>query len=245
MTCVVGVVDSATGDVHMAADSAATFGNGDMVRNLRSPRKIFRSNDLLIGFCGEVRIPQLLQLIADLDPCGPDEELESYLAGPFSVAIQALKEAFAYHPGQEDGRPSSNGASFLIGGRGRLFIVSFLSEHLEMSDGFEAIGSGAPFALAVLHATQSENMPPRDRLKRALETTEYLCPSVRAPFQFETIGAHVECDYTNHRGDRGAPKDAKESRRRRSTPVRRVAEGYHGSQRRQSDRPRRATRRVA
>ncbi len=52
-------------------------------------------------------------------------------------------------------------------------------------DSFMAIGSGAQIALGSLYSTIE--LPPQERVLKALEAAEHLCVSVRRPFDVRVL----------------------------------------------------------
>ena len=68
----------------------------------------------------------------------------------------------------------------LVGARGRLFRMCGDFQIAEPYNGFDAIGSGGPYALGALHATAKHE--PVARIRLALTTAETFTPNVRRPF---------------------------------------------------------------
>lgn len=173
MTVVAGVV-GLDGTVHMGADSAASTGR--RIDVCRDP-KIFRNGDLLIGYVGSVRIGQVLRETF-LAPVIGRESLRRYMVAVLVPAVRAvlMEEGCIDAWNCEALAPGW----LLVGARGRLFRMCGDFQIAEPYQGFDAIGSGGPYALGALHATTT--LAPLARLRGALHTAEAFTPNVRRPF---------------------------------------------------------------
>ena len=75
---------------------------------------------------------------------------------------------------------AESGGQFLVGYKRRLYSVQSDFQVNEMADGFDAVGSGAEYALGAMLALKG--VPPVTRLKRALAISAHFNMAVVAPF---------------------------------------------------------------
>ena len=179
MTCVIGLVHRKR--IYMGADSAAT--GSRFIRTTNLP-KVFRNGPFLIGYCGSFRMGQVLQHCLNIPKQLPNENAETYMVTRF---IEAVRTAFKSKGVSAIEQNKEKGGQFLVGYRGRLYSVNSDFHVGDMLDGFDCIGSGAPVALGAMKAL--EDLPPRDRIQRALEITSYFISDVGPPFRIETLPA--------------------------------------------------------
>lgn len=173
MTVVAGVVGP-DGTIHLGADSAASTDR--RIDVCRDP-KVFSNGDLVIGYVGSVRVGQVLRDVFAAPPIGR-ASLRRYMV---AVLVPALRDVL-HHERDACGdaiSPLSPGW-LLVGARGRLFRMCGDYQIAEPYRGFDAIGTGGPFALGALHATAA--LTPRARVRCALETAAAFTPNVRRPF---------------------------------------------------------------
>ena len=163
----------------MGADSGAV--GSRFIRTTRLP-KVFRNGPFLIGYVGSFRMGQVLEhhLVVPSHPEGESDL--TYLVTRFIEAVRGTlrdKGVMAIE------RHKESGGQFLVGYRGRLYSISSDFHVGDMADGFDAIGSGAVIALGAMMALGG--LPPRDRITRALEITEYYTVDVCRPFHLHTL----------------------------------------------------------
>lgn len=177
MTCVVGLVH---GDrVYVGVDSAAISGWTRRATNLR---KVFRRGPFLIGYTTSFRMGQLLEHQLDVPPQAERQSDMEFMVSVFvEAARRLLKErGFAKIEGNTE-----SGGQFLVGYRGNLYSIESDFQVGEMSDGFDAIGSGAEVALGAMMALSGEK--PSARIRRALEIASHFNMGVSAPYHIRSI----------------------------------------------------------
>lgn len=179
MTCVIGLVHRKR--VYMGADSAAT--GSRFIRTTNLP-KVFRNGPCLIGYCGSFRMGQVLQHCLEIPKQPPDEPAETFMVARF---IEAVRAAFKSKGVSAIEQNKEKGGQFLVGYRGRLYSINSDFHVGDMLDGFDCIGSGAPVALGAMKAL--EDLPPKERIERALEITSYYVSDVGPPFHITTLPA--------------------------------------------------------
>jgi ATP-dependent protease HslVU (ClpYQ) peptidase subunit len=177
VTCCVGIEHA--GGVVMGADSLA--GSGDSYTTIRADEKLFRVDDLIIGFAGSWRAGQLLRYSFDPPerPENPDDIMR-YLCSDFVDSVRACLSA----GGMSATRESVEGmddTSFLVAVEGKLYVVDSDFQVARSISGYAAIGSGMPWAEGALHATQKSKNH-RARVILALEAAAESCAWVRPPF---------------------------------------------------------------
>lgn len=170
MTCIVGIAQNGT--VTIGGDSAGTAGWG---RTIRADSKVFRNGPLIMGFTSSFRMGQVLRY--HLKPPTPTGDLEAYMVRDFIPAVRECLSEAAWLKKTEE---RVEGGTFLIGVKGRLFVVHSDFQVGESVDGYAAVGSGSDVALGSLYATQGQAV--RKRINTALEAAAYFNAAVAGPF---------------------------------------------------------------
>jgi ATP-dependent protease HslVU (ClpYQ) peptidase subunit len=94
--------------------------------------------------------------------------------------VEAARECLKLGGVATKEKEAESGGTFMVGVRGRLFIVESDYQVVEPAPPFAAVGGGAPYALGSL-ATSTGS--PAARIKKALEVSERFCIGVRGPFR--------------------------------------------------------------
>lgn len=174
MTCIVAISDGKS--VYMGGDAASADENGSFVSTRKEP-KIFLKNDYLIGYAGSFRFGKVVQ--HSFIPPKPDLlNIDKFLNTTFVDALRECCEAAKVDPSSED-----DGSEMLVGVGGRLFEFCNDWHFGEDANDFNAIGSGAHYAMGSLYSTRrikSHNA----RIKLALESAEEFCQTVKGPFTY-------------------------------------------------------------
>jgi ATP-dependent protease HslVU (ClpYQ) peptidase subunit len=179
MTCIVGVVENDI--VWIGGDSAAVAG---YEIHARADRKVFRNGPFLFGFTTSFRMGQLLHY-AFAAPAHPDDmDVERFMATTFVDAVRACLKQGGYARKEAE---QESGGVFLVGYRGRLFVVMNDYQVGELMAGYHAVGSGSNLALGALHATADLGLAPQERIIRALSAAEAYNSGVRGPFHIEML----------------------------------------------------------
>lgn len=178
MTCIVGV--EYQGDVYMVADSSSVAGWQGVATTMP---KVFRLGDILIGYTTSFRMGQILEYHlsppADNHPGSPVGYLVKQL-------IPAIRELFREHGYMGKAEERECGGQFLVGYRGKLFLVDSDFQVNRSRDGYYAIGAGAEYALGSLFTTVDE---PRIsiRLDKAVGAAGKFSIGVIGPFFQEVL----------------------------------------------------------
>lgn len=177
MTCVVGLVTSDR--VYIGVDSAAISGWTRRATNLK---KVFRRGPFLIGYTTSFRMGQLLEHQLDVPP---QSEEQGDMAFMVSVFVESARRLLKERGFARIEANSESGGQFLVGYRGRLYSIESDFQVGEMSDGFDAIGSGAEVALGAMKAL--EGMKPTQRVRKALEIASHFNMGVGAPYHVKSM----------------------------------------------------------
>lgn len=172
MTCIVGLLDKKTKKVFMGADSA---GVGDMDIAIRRDAKIFKNGDFLIGCTTSFRMIQLLRY--SLSPPKVEKEIYEYMCTDFINAVRECFKVGGFLMKDTDGQ--EKGGQFLVGYKNRLFKIGSDFQVAENMDGIDAVGCGYAYALGALSAL---NIPPKERILKALEASARFSAGVAKPF---------------------------------------------------------------
>jgi len=177
MTCVVGLV--AKKRVYIGADSAAV--QGWTVRASNVP-KLFRNGPFLIAYTTSFRMGQLLQY--ELEVAKPPDGLDDrgYLVTHFAEGARKLFKERGFSKVESN---NEKGGLFLVGYRGVLYSIHSDFQVAETSEGLDAIGSGAEYALGAMKALQK--LPPAQRIRKALAVAAHFNMGVAPPFVVKSI----------------------------------------------------------
>jgi len=178
MTCIVGLVQKGT--VYIGADSASVSGWTSRITRLP---KVFRRGPFLIGYTTSFRMGQLLEHSLKV-PAQTETELDDmrFMVTVFAEQVRALLKERGVAKVEAN---AETGGQFLVGYRKRLYSVQSDFQVNEMADGFDAVGSGAEYALGALAALKT--LKPAARCKRALEISAHFNMGVSAPFFVKTL----------------------------------------------------------
>jgi hypothetical protein len=172
MTAIVGLAED--GGVYLGGDSAGVSG---LNLTVRADTKVFHNGPYLFGFTTSFRMGQLIHHA--FQPPKPKRQLERFMTTEFIDALRScLKEGGWARKDSE----REEGGTFLVGVSGHLFTIHEDYQVGEAADGFAAVGCGDQIALGALYATAGIGMPPRKRVRLALQAAERFSAGVRSPF---------------------------------------------------------------
>jgi ATP-dependent protease HslVU (ClpYQ) peptidase subunit len=192
MTCIVGLVHR--GSVYIGGDSASVQGWTSRVTRLP---KVFRRGPFLIGYTTSFRMGQLLQFGLEARPQRDDEDDMEFMVTEVAERVRQLLKERGVAKVESN---AESGGQFLIGYRGRLFSVQQDFQVNEMADGYDAVGSGAEYALGAIRAL--DRSPPQSRLKRALEISAHFNMGVSGPFFVRSLRAAASAAPRRNGGER-------------------------------------------
>lgn len=174
--------------------------------------KVFQCGEMLFGFAGHFRFGQIVQH-AFVPPKFKGGDIAAYMSRDM---MDALREA-AHESGflkSIDGRERAGLG--IVGFRGRLFIIQDEFEVLEPEDSIASIGCGYPYAIGAMRALSlaSPDVSIADRMRLALETSEYYSGGVRGPFRVLKLeGEHGRQQDNAGNSRRNSKRKGKSSRR--------------------------------
>ena len=172
MSCVIGLLHD--GKLYMGADGVSTNSSGDH-RPVHC-EKIFWNGDYLIGFTGSIRTGQLLK--------------PNYFTPPND--IMELPDAMFEHFDRksviciDEENCKIQQSNFLIGWKGRLYDVLIDFQLNETYGDYNAIGSGAPYALGSLFTSRKVKSPEK-RVLNALKSAAEFSFAVGEPYTIEIM----------------------------------------------------------
>lgn len=176
MTCIAAVEHR--GVVWMGGDSAISWNDSTWIAT--STPKVYKTGAYVIGWCGRLRVGNILQHVAKL-PAPPKRGLEHFLACQF---VDTMRAALKNEEKDESGNIAMD-YSLLVGTRGTIHMVDFDGGVVRCRDGFHAAGSGSDVAMGALYATKKSH--PRQRILSALTAAEKYTTFVRAPFTLLSV----------------------------------------------------------
>lgn len=174
MTAIAGLVDN--GKVWIGGDAAGVGGYRLFVR--KDP-KVFVVGEFIIGFTSSFRMGQLLMHY--LRPGKPVENQNEfdYMVRSF---VPAIRKIFGDHGYLETYNGQESGGSFLVGWRGKLYVIESDFQVAELITPYAACGCGEHLVLGSLHATDNFDITPKKRISMALKAAEDFSAGVRGPF---------------------------------------------------------------
>lgn len=172
MTCIIALEHD--GKVYMGGDSAAVSG---LERQAVVSPKVFILGEILIGYTTSFRMGQLLQYNLEVPENQHGDDDMRYLVANFVPAVRECLKNGGFtkiENGVEDG------GAFLIGYKGKVYLVASDFQVTRMRDGFAAVGCGATYALGALAAI--DILDAEKAVMLALEVSARFSAGVCAPF---------------------------------------------------------------
>lgn len=176
MTCIVGYLDKKRKKVTIGGDSAGVAG---LDIRIRKDTKVFKNGDFLIGCTSSFRMIQLLRFSFKA-PEIESKNIYEYMCTDF---INAVRECFK-HGGylQQHSDGDEKGGTFLVAYKNRLFRIENDFQVAESLNGIEAVGCGADYALGSLYILSKQNLTPKEKVLKSLETASFFSAGVSKPF---------------------------------------------------------------
>lgn len=182
-------------------ETAAFFGadsqaSGGWHSTPRRDGKVFRLGDAVVGFTTSYRMGQIVRYLTKPPKAYwmtahskrklyPDlhEAMVTWASGELRTALKDNGYTKVDN-NREDG------GTFIVGWKGRIFVIEDDFQVAEPSTGFHAVGCGAPYALGALSALdQTTDETVRGRLQVALIAAERFSNGVGSPFEYLSEGA--------------------------------------------------------
>lgn len=178
MTCVVGLVHNEK--VFIGVDSAAVSG---WTRRVTELRKVFRVGPFLIGYTTSFRMGQLLEHQLVVPPQTSQQSDMSYMVNTF---IESARKLFKDRGFTQVEQNKEKGGQYLVGYKGHLYSIESDFQVGEMTDAYDAVGSGSDYALGAMAALA--RVPPTKRIRRSLEIAAHFNMGVCPPYHIRSIG---------------------------------------------------------
>ena len=179
MTAIVGIVEDGT--VWLGGDSA---GVGGLSLSTRSDPKVFKNGEFVIGYTTSFRMGQIIEY--HLTPPTPYEG-ENGMAYMVKRFIPSVKSSLKTHGFEYSDCGRDSGGTFLVGYRGELYEVESDYQVARVRQSYHACGCGQDLALGSLHATDSFELAPRERIHMALDAAMEFSAGVRGPFNVVSV----------------------------------------------------------
>jgi hypothetical protein len=181
MTCIVGLVDKGT--VYIGGDSA---GVGGYDLNVRADEKVFRNGSFIMGFTSSFRMGQLLRykFVPPEHPFEAGGAMDTYKY-MVTLFVDAVRECLKSGGFAKKELEQEAGGTFLVGYKGRLFVIYDDYQVADNADGFAAVGCGDQIAHGSFYS--SAGKLPEERVKLSLEASERFSAGVRGPFKIEKL----------------------------------------------------------
>lgn len=184
MTCIVGYIEkSKEGDVvYIAGDSAAV---GGLNISVRKDPKVFAVGEFIFGYTSSFRMGQLLMYSFEPPEIKEGVDLHKYMCTDFT---NELRKTFKNGGYLSTNNGEETAGTFIVGVRGRLFVVQNDLQVGECYDQFVSVGCGKSFALgAMYYATNYATNRPLysstvELLTESLNAACYFNGGVRAPY---------------------------------------------------------------
>jgi len=175
MTCIVGIAKD--GAVYLAADSLGADVTTYAVEIRKEP-KVFRHGEFVIGYTSSFRMGDLLRYAFTPPPL--TEHLSKYMRTVFVDEVRKIFKDGGFAKKELD---RESGGEFIVGIRGRLFVIEDDYQVGELEGGWHAIGCGQQIARGAMFALlQAGSNDIAYVLTTALKAAEYCSAFVRGPF---------------------------------------------------------------
>lgn len=188
MTCIVGMVNE--GKVYIGGDSAGVF-SYDIV--VRKDTKVFTVKtkyvesevEAVFGFTSSFRMGQILMMHLVL----PEYDEEDPYVYMVKSLIPEIINVFEEHKYATNNNGNLTGGEFLVGFKGRLFLIGDDFQVGESIDCFDACGCGEVCARGAIAATvlNCPDMKPEDHIRNALSIAEKYNGGVSGPFNMVVL----------------------------------------------------------
>ena len=177
MTAIAGLID---GDkVWIGGDSA---GVGGYSLSVRKDPKVFKIDEFLIGYTSSFRMGQILRFFLVPPPVPENEDEFAYMVKCFVPAVRTVLKDNGYLKILNN---EETAGTFIVGWRGRLFLIDEDLQVGEDATPYVACGCGQDLILGALYSMSKskEKLTPAEKIKRALSASEAFSAGVRSPFK--------------------------------------------------------------
>lgn len=177
MTCIVGIEDR--GSVYIGGDSAGVDGHS-LRTDVRSDEKVFiLDKRFIIGYTTSFRMGQILRYSFDPPEHPRNVSDIRYLSTLFVDAMRASFNSKGYVQRTEGGQES--GGTFLLGYRGKLYVIYDDFQIAKNKLPYAAVGCGEELALGSMFTSEGERSAEK-RIHTALDAAVKFSGGVLPPF---------------------------------------------------------------
>jgi 20S proteasome alpha/beta subunit len=164
------------GAVTLGGDSAAT--NSSFEQDTRLDAKVFKRGPFVIGYAGSFRMGQLMRFKLKVDEQKSSMDDYEFMVTVFAEAVRQLLKDYGVAGKKEE---VESGGQFLIGYRGKLYVMEEDYNVGIVAEKYAAIGGGSEIAKGAMFV-QSERLTVRKRILKALEASARFHAGTSAPF---------------------------------------------------------------
>jgi len=174
MTCIIGLVEGS--DIWLGADGQTTTDDGCI--RTATVSKIFRNRDYTFSYCGSIRTAQLV---------APElfEPPEDIIYLPNKLYEHFSEYGCVLYSPNEVRTQTTN---FLVVYKGKLYEILSDFQIGEVLH-FSALGSGSSYAFGALDILVRLKLPPKEKVRLALETACKFDSTSSPPFTIERVVA--------------------------------------------------------
>jgi len=169
-TCIVGLEYDK--GIYIGGDSAGVSG---LDVSIRTDPKVFKNGPFIMGFTTSFRMGQLLMYKFEPPKRDPKKTDHEFMVTDF---IDAVKKCFIDN--DFGSKENNDYGSFLVGYRGKLYIIYEDLQVGENECGYASVGCGESYALGSLFSTPK--LSPRKRIEMALNAAAEFSGGVSPPF---------------------------------------------------------------
>lgn len=169
MTCLVALQGPA--GILIGTDSGVTTGH---ILSHIGP-KIIQRGPLTLAYAGSIRAAQILEHLVEVPQAPRRGKPERFLVRGL---VEPLRASLRAHGGTGD----DAGLNLLIAYRKQLWFLGDDFAIVPATSGYAVAGEAEDIVRGVLEATEGQAQ--EARVKKALEISAKLCPSVAAPFHY-------------------------------------------------------------
>jgi ATP-dependent protease HslVU (ClpYQ) peptidase subunit len=174
MTCIVGYIDKE--GVYIGGDSAAVS-EDDLSYNIRTDEKVFTKGEFIFGYSTSFRMGQLLRYKLKIPAHPKGMENHQYMVTLF---VDAVKRCFQDNDYYE--MMTEEGGSFMIGYKGKLYVILSDFQVAQPKENFAALGCGELIAMGAMYACTEKD--PIKKMEVALNAAVAFSMGVKPPFIF-------------------------------------------------------------
>lgn len=179
MTCIVALEHE--GAVYIGGDSAGVE-SMSLAICTRADEKVFltENGEFIMGFCGSFRIGQLLRYALVPPEQSAKKDDMGYMVTDFIDAVRLVQKDKGSM--KKENELEEQDAGFIVGYRGKLYVVESDFQVGRPTEDYAAVGCGAQIALGALYATKKSRLKPEERITLALQAATEYSAGVRAPY---------------------------------------------------------------